>query len=63
MLGALSSMLPNWPDHPKVEQMDRSTFSLILTNVLETFYNRVRSHSSTGYRLPNEFEAMFKRTA
>lgn len=30
---------------------------------VETFYNRVRLHSSIGYRSPNEFEAMLKRVA
>lgn len=30
---------------------------------VETFYNRVRLHSSIGYRPPNEFEAMLKRAA
>jgi transposase InsO family protein len=27
---------------------------------VETFYNRVRLHSSIGYRRPNEFEALMK---
>lgn len=30
---------------------------------VETFYNRVRLHSSIGYRPPIEFEAMLKRAA
>jgi transposase InsO family protein len=30
---------------------------------VETFYNRVRLHSSIGYRSPNEFEAMCMRAA
>jgi putative transposase len=30
---------------------------------VETFYNRVRLHSSIGYRPPNEFETMLKRAA
>ena len=30
---------------------------------VETFYNRLRLHSSIGYRPPNEFEAMLKRAA
>jgi len=30
---------------------------------VETFYNRVRLHSSIGYRPPNEFEKMLKQTA
>lgn len=30
---------------------------------VETFYNRVRLHSSIGYRPPNEFEAMLKQAA
>lgn len=30
---------------------------------VETFYNRVRLHSSIGYRPPNEFEAMLMKAA
>jgi len=30
---------------------------------VETFYNRVRLHSSIGYRPPNEFEMMLKQAA
>ena len=30
---------------------------------VETFYNRVRLHSSIGYRSPNEFETMLKQAA
>lgn len=30
---------------------------------VETFYNRVRLHSSIGYRPPNEFETMLKQAA
>jgi putative transposase len=30
---------------------------------VETFYDRVRLHSSIGYRPPNEFEAMLKQAA
>ena len=30
---------------------------------VETFYNRIRLHSSIGYRPPNEFEAMLKQAA
>lgn len=30
---------------------------------IETFYNRVRLHSSIGYRPPNEFETMLRKAA
>ncbi len=43
--------------HAKAEFTSRSAARRAIIDYIETFYNRTRLHSTTGYRSPVQFEA------
>jgi len=56
-----SSLKGEWLEHRRFATHAEARTAVFA--YVETFYNRVRLHSSIGYRAPNEFEMMLKQVA